>query len=874
MESSQTRIGSMYTSTTTSHLHNGILQQRNFYKYIAETYGKPICDDIRTVARSSREIAKVTCQKAFLIECRRNDVLPPHIYNVSKNLQHLWYFSNTGKTSYQKALTKFQSKILNITIEDISIHLFQLNKKLSLLKNKLASILPVDIINKFIDMQHTHDQKIRNELSVKHNGKLRSLIENSSEHLESNTSELPDICQELKSKWIQNFTNTDIPRDVLEILSLGIKFNTQAKMNNRENVELIKNLEHMLWINNCTNDVQNKVRDIVVNEMLHSNRKKYVHVSTFERCLQQKIRATSEFLKNENVFVTFADKGNVTVLMNRESYETKMNTMLSDVTTYESLSRNPINKVRAEAKEILHRWNNNKYLKREYSNFTISQTDTVLAKIYGLPKIHKVDIPLRPIVSCIGTPFEFLSKFISQILKNSLPTPRSRIKNSVDLKDKLRTIVVPADHVMISIDVTSLFTNVGKERIKTSITKNYVHISKQFNIPLDELLEAVDKIMENSYFQFDGRYYKQIYGTAMGNPCSGDFADMVMVDLEESCLDLLDFQPVCYYRYVDDSLSIIPKTKISHMLNVFNSADPRIKFTYEVEVDQTINFLELSIRHTNGNIEFDWYHKPTFSGRILNFHSSHPKSQKIAMVYNLVDRSLLLADKKHHKKNLQFARHVLLANSYPEKFVDKFIRKRIAINTKKSPPSSNTVDNETQTEPCHRPSMYLKVPYNQKLFQNLSHRLKEFNIAVVPSLCNNFGRFIRRGKDITEPKHRKSVVYKINCQGCDVAYVGQTKKSAVERAKQHFTNSKDPNKECAINTHTKTFGHAFDFENPIVLDYEKDWIKRITSETIHINLYPQLVNKNEDSRSLSKLYAPIIQKMKEKNELQIPRDRI
>ncbi|KYN06165.1 hypothetical protein ALC62_02926 [Cyphomyrmex costatus] len=42
----------------------------------------------------------------------------------------------------------------------------------------------------------------------------------------------------------------------------------------------------------------------------------------------------------------------------------------------------------------------------------------------------------------------------------------------------------------------------------------------------------------------------------------------------------------------------------------------------------TLNFLDISIINNKGIIEFDWYHKPTFLERYLNFLSNHPISQK------------------------------------------------------------------------------------------------------------------------------------------------------------------------------------------------------------------------------------------------------
>ena len=65
------------------------------------------------------------------------------------------------------------------------------------------------------------------------------------------------------------------------------------------------------------------------------------------------------------------------------------------------------------------------------------------------------------------------------------------------------------------------------------------------------------------------------------------------------------------------------------------------------------NFLDITIINNNNLIEFDWYHKPTYSGRYLNFLSSHPLSQKRDIIIGMIDRVFLLSDPKYHQKNVE-----------------------------------------------------------------------------------------------------------------------------------------------------------------------------------------------------------------------------
>jgi len=51
----------------------------------------------------------------------------------------------------------------------------------------------------------------------------------------------------------------------------------------------------------------------------------------------------------------------------------------------------------------------------------------------------------------------------------------------------------------------------------------------------------------------------------------------------------------------------------------------------------SFNFLELKIINRDGQLIFDWYHKPTFSGKFLNYYSNHPISQKKGVIMNFYE---------------------------------------------------------------------------------------------------------------------------------------------------------------------------------------------------------------------------------------------
>ena len=84
----------------------------------------------------------------------------------------------------------------------------------------------------------------------------------------------------------------------------------------------------------------------------------------------------------------------------------------------------------------------NKYLWNLFKNQKINKAEYhflncfkgVIPRFYGLPKIHKVSVPLHPIVSLINSPTYNLSKFFSRVL-SSLLVNRYRVCNSKEYVD-------------------------------------------------------------------------------------------------------------------------------------------------------------------------------------------------------------------------------------------------------------------------------------------------------------------------------------------------------------------------------------------------------------------------------------------------------
>jgi hypothetical protein len=129
-------------------------------------------------------------------------------------------------------------------------------------------------------------------------------------------------------------------------------------------------------------------------------------------------------------------------------------------------------------------------------------------RLYGLPKIHKEGVPLRPIVNCIASPTYSLAKYLKGLLSPLVGYSPSHIRNSEDFIHKLNTIYLQESDSLVSFDVVSLFTRVPLE-------DTLLLLQQHFH---DQTISLFKQVLITTYFLYNGAFYDQTDGVAMGSP--------------------------------------------------------------------------------------------------------------------------------------------------------------------------------------------------------------------------------------------------------------------------------------------------------------------------------------------------------------------
>ena len=184
---------------------------------------------------------------------------------------------------------------------------------------------------------------------------------------------------------IRNISSRPLDETETQVLSYGLKHPVTPKQIPREAIVSDTVLPHQHELSESTKD---NIRSRVTSNLQSAS----LPNSNFTPDEQ---KALKRLKTDENIVILPADKRRVTVVIDKTNYNDKMDSLVNDKQTYEVLKRDPT--------PALQRKLNNKLLTlkktdkidfRRYNRLRCSVPQP--PKLYGLPKLHKPNIPIGP----------------------------------------------------------------------------------------------------------------------------------------------------------------------------------------------------------------------------------------------------------------------------------------------------------------------------------------------------------------------------------------------------------------------------------------------------------------------------------------------
>ena len=641
---------------------------------------------------------------------------------------------------------------INFKKKELSHHYRSKNRLVVALKNAVSHL----VFTRLQTIVHQIELEASNNVEKRHSKKLEQLRQR-----KTSTGSTPPSLDPV----------TNLSRRVLtdeERAALANGLHHVYPSEQFDQAQFICNIEYfyarLLNVRTAYQHYERRSADVVVRHELTSTQ---LHAASQLRSMANTVRRTAQLemkrvgkdhrrtfevlrsLANDrSIVITRPDKGRGVVILDRAEYLTKMYAILDDAQSFRRIETDTTLLSEERLTNHLRRMKKEGFISEE--EYSLARpVGSMPARIYGLPKLHKTNCPLRPVMSATKTVGYGLGKALTRRLEHLRRTPYV-VKDTFDFVRRIQASG-NTDKRMLSFDVTSLFTNVPLtftidlilDRLYPACTINCK--DKPRTRQCKECYQRADfRILlqaatSETQFMFDGNIYVQHNGVAMGAPLAPIIADIFMAELETTLMDRLEQKGVReWHRYVDDTFVLVePDTNIQEVLDVLNDFHPSIKFTYEVEKDDSLPFLDVRVtRSISANVfTTTIYRKPTFTGLMTNWNSFVPFSYKKASVVSMIQRALSVCSTYSLLDiELNKVRYYCQLNGYPRGFVDTLI----GIGLTKYLNRNNNDQSDLPVAGCAKQRLFVEVPYIGNHTESIKKKIQHLTGSIRPDLDVRF----------------------------------------------------------------------------------------------------------------------------------------
>lgn len=760
----------------------------------------------------------------FLKDCKQNNIIPKFVqlYTTIKN----------DRT--EKVLTYAKKYWIKLELEHHYANLQELELKAYYLHIKLTSEFNKN--NIYIYWQHFEANM--NEI-INHKSDQKSIILErklnilKSEQVNINITRTYKHESKFIDNMVHNFSSYKLNENEEHLLNKGLKFAIPPISPPIEDLVVSIHSAIRYWpeseLNNVTHESSKILKDI-----------KYLKCSKKDR----KFYHTIKNLRDNDIIISKADKGNNIVIMDKSDYIHRMNLMIES-SNNEILVKNPLTAMISEVNKTLNKHKDE--IEETIQKLKVSNPQ--IPRMYGLAKIHKADRPMRPISSNINAPTEKIAKWLVSEFRSIKSPTGLTVKNGIDFVDKMKNIRITRNEILVSFDVTSLFPNVPIP-YTLNILREWLMSNDISNSKIDMYVDLAKLCMNQNIFQFDNKIYKQHFGTSMGNSLSAFMAELFLCDFETNLSKHHTF-PRIWYRYVDDVFAICNQRKVDYILSLLNSQHKSIQFTCEREQNNKLPFLDIMVEKIGVNLEFDIYRKPTSCNRFIVNESYHHFKHKMAAFHSMIHRLLHIPlSPIKFKTELDYIYELADLNGYGKTTIKNIFNK----HKRKVELARYSTFYEIQEEPLEKPR--ISLPFHSIATPRLQRIFNEHERVVVHKTKNTLHMLLGSAKDKIPPLQR-SGIYEIKCQDdCDFVYYGMTVRNPTVRLAEHLYQFKKGNMEkSSVAKHLLQYNH---FTNITKLKLVKEVNNKQHMECIEAIHIRKNMQKNLMNGDLGNVYTPLM----------------
>ena len=237
--------------------------------------------------------------------------------------------------------------------------------------------------------------------------------------------------------------------------------------------------------------------------------------------------------------------------MESEDYYTKLDKIVNDKTKFVEIRQE------TDIHPIIQKENSISYYVKKYLNKVndlkkLIPVGSKPGKLYGMAKVHLDQVPLRPVVSMLGTPEYNLAKYLDQLIKPYIPDTYL-LRSTDDFIERLKHLSINSHNIVVSFDVVSLFTNVPLAKTIELIIDRLYSEDNPVSMPVTaDIFRKLMFLTTQGLFMYKNKLYKQTNGVTMGRLLGPTLANCFLGCIKQKLFEnKSDFLPLVYLRYID-----------------------------------------------------------------------------------------------------------------------------------------------------------------------------------------------------------------------------------------------------------------------------------------------------------------------------------
>ena len=491
-----------------------------------QEYGQESIFLLRQWEKLEKKMANYRNHLRFTIKCLKNEVIP-----VSVRLK-----TNIKTPKGIQIIRKAEKQLLNERIRSITNTIELLMLKRDTCSNKVKEILLEKDDHNTLEDCNNLIERVKeyrhNSIMMRQKAKFEGLMQqkqgghsNQGEVGSPQNRDMSNNDTEDTKKWVRNLSSIPLSEDQERLLAWGPKFSIKPRQPPVS--------EYVVAVEQACSRLDKGEADEIRVEVKKALKRAQCNPRPSSNISKKEYKALKELKEDKKRVILTADKGVSLVIMDRTEYNKKAEELLN-TGTYKKIPEDPTKKQKNKLISILKNIKAEGGLNEETYR-RLYPTAAVPSKFYGLPKIHKPGIPLRPIVSSIGAATYNTAKELPKILKPLVGMSAHHVHNTRDFVEQIKRSSL--NQRSASYDVQALFTSVPINPVLDIIKERLANgqdLHKRTTMSVNQIIKLLEFCLNSTSFVYQGQFYQQIEGAAMGSPLSLIVANIYMEKFEEA----------------------------------------------------------------------------------------------------------------------------------------------------------------------------------------------------------------------------------------------------------------------------------------------------------------------------------------------------